>query len=523
MAFYDAREQAAVNMKKYFTTYFNFGQGLLALVTLVMMIGASSSIRAQGLDDALRLSKNELPIGTRAAGLNGAMIGTSGGFDALQWNPAAIAPNEFDEIGLSLYYRQHNSNAQFLGSTLGDNITTLSLGSLGLTSVSPTKRGHLVFGLSYDQVRDYTSSYSFSGVNPASSFLNTQGFVNDPGLGPNTQPNQSYLDQTNLAWQLHLTYNVPDSGVAKLTTPFKGGMLQSGTVSEEGGMHAIRGGAAIDIAEGVSVGAALNVYLGNYTYRRELNEKDIAGQFNSGDSTPLNFRSAQIVDSRDQQQTGVSLKLGLLAYQNQFVKFGATIETPSVYKVNDHFHRSGTSEFFHQSYTSTAAVEPDIVNSYTVTTPLKLGGGVSFSFLGATLLGSASYQDMSQLRFSDSPVDLSSLNNDARKNLRGVLAWQVGAEYVVPIAGLALRAGYGIEPSSYKNDPSAYDAKTLSFGASILMSKSFVLEAAYRHISYTTDHLLYNDVTVQGDPASAAINSDLVKRSEVSLGFGYRF
>jgi hypothetical protein len=93
----------------------------------------------------------------------------------------------------------------------------------------------------------------------------------------------------------------------------------------------------------------------------------------------------------------------------------------------------------------------------------------------------------------------------------------------VPIAGLALRAGYGIEPSSYKNDPSAYDAKTLSFGASILMSKSFVLEAAYRHISYTTDHLLYNDVTVQGDPASAAINSDLVKRSEVSLGFGYRF
>ncbi len=480
-------------------------------------------VRAQGLSDALRVSTNELPSGPRATGLNGSQIGTPGGFDALQWNPAAIAPNEFNEVGVSLYYRGHNSEAQFLGTSLGDNITTMSLGSLGLTSVSPTRRGHLVFGLSYDQVRDYTSSYSFSAVNPNSSFLNTQGFVNDPGLGPKTEPNQSYLDQTNLAWQLHLTYNVPDSGVASLKTPFAGGLQQSGTVTQEGGMHALRGGAAIDIAEGISVGAALNLYYGTYTYRRDLVEKDVAGLFNSGDSTPNNFRSADIIDTRDQEQTGISLKLGLLAYQNDFVKFGATIETPGVYHVSDHFHRSGTADFYHASYVSTPNVETDLTNTYDMTTPLKLGAGVSFHFLGASLMGSANYQDMSQTRFSNSDVDLSNLNDDARKNLRGVLSWQIGAEYIIPFAGIALRAGYGVEPSSYKNDPSTYDTKTLSFGAGVLLSKSFVIEAGYQRVTYTTDHLLYSDLDVAGNPVSAAINVDAVKRDQVSVGFGYRF
>ena len=498
------------------------GASIGFVMTFLLLTGAAT-LHAQGLADALRLSTGELPSGSRSAGLDGSTLGTEGGYDALQWNPAAIAPNETSEMGVGIYYRDHQSAADFFGSNKSDNLTTMSLSSLGLLSVRPTRRGHLVFGLSFDQVRDYTSTYSFSAVNTNSSFLNTRGFINDPGLGTSSTGNRSYLDQTNLAWQLHLTYNVPDSGTASLTTPFRAGMLQSGTVTQEGGMHALRAGAAIDVAEGISIGAALNYYYGNYSYERLLTEKDVAGQFHAGDTAPLSFQQATIRDTRTQDQEGVSLKLGLLAYQNEVIKFGVTIETPSIFYVTDNFHRSGTATFSEATYQSTPDVEPDITDHYNVTTPMKIGAGASVHLLGATFLGSATYQDYSQTRFSNGDVDLSSLNDDARQTLRSVLAWNIGVEYVVPAVGLGLRAGYGIEPAPYKNDPKSYDQKQLSFGASILLSKSLLLEGSYRHITYTTDHQLYSDVTVQGIAAGAFVTNDQVKRDEVTLGFGYRF
>src|SRR5205823_5659544 len=80
--------------------------------------------------------------------------------------------------------------------------------------------------------------------------------------------------------------------------------------------------------------------------RRTYSETDVHNVFSRADSIPpLGFQSATINDTRHQDQTGFSLKLGLLAKPNEHLSFGLTIESPQVFWIHDEFQRTGTSQF----------------------------------------------------------------------------------------------------------------------------------------------------------------------------------
>jgi hypothetical protein len=457
--------------------------------------------------------------------MSGAMTAAVNDYTALAWNPAALTLLEFQEFGLGFWNGAAKSNASFLGSAMEDEISNPALSSIGLGSPIETERGHLAFGLSVDRIADYTRSYRFKAVNPNSSFLNTQSFLQDPGNRGGNYIQE--LDDYNLAWNLFLTYNI-DSNSSALSTPFTGGLEQSGTVTEEGGLNAFRIGGGVDIAENVAIGLTANMYFGSYNYRRVYRETDVNGIFSTPDSLepPLGFKSAEIIDSRNTAQAGFGLMVGLLAAPYEFLRFGLTIETPTWLSFEDEFRRSGKASFrFNREETSSgkANLEGSVVNSYDITTPMRFGAGVAIIEAGATVTGSVSYTDMSQVRFSNSDVDISDLNDRAREALGQVLAIKLGAEYVFAPAGLMLRGGYSIEPSAYKDDPSDYDTKSWSAGFGVLLSKSAILEFAYRNSSSITDHTIYNSFTPDGTDVNAVIDRDELTRHEVSVSFGYRF
>lgn len=496
-----------------------------ALLLTVLFVATQS--RAQGLSDGVRLMRDPLPVGARNAGMNNSLIAGVNDYTALAINPAAIAPIDFREFGLTLYHRAHQSDASFLGSATNTKLGSTDLGSLGFAFKVPTEQGHLAFGISYDRVLDYSNRYGFSAVNESTSFLNTRGFIDDPGkLSTETfDEYKDYLNTYNLAYATYLTNDL-DSLNTALTTRLTSGLQESGTVTEEGGLNALRIGGGVDVAEGLALGATLNVLFGNYDYRRVFHITDVNGRFSGeGGAPPSGFTSATITDTRTQDQTGLNLKLGLLAYPLDFMRFGLTIETPTWYTVEDNFYRQGASFFANgESFRSSADQEPVTVNDYDVVTPIKLGAGVMFTGYNATFTASAQYYSASDLHFENSDADLQDLNNRTPIDLNSVFSWSVGAEYVIPLVGVAFRAGFGIEPSPYSFDiASDYDVQTFSVGASMLLSKSIAVEAAYRNARFTTDHVVYSDRTPDGEQARAIIDSDLVTRSEISLTFGYRF
>ncbi len=513
---------------------------MLKRITFVLtsIIVFSGVAQSQFLSDAVRLSSEPIGTGARAISMGGTGIATANDYSALDWNPAALTLVNSGEVDFSLYFKGHNSTATFLGTSADQSITNTALGSLGYVSNVPTSRGHLSYGISYDRVQDYNTTYSFSAVNPNSSFLDTKGFVNDNGnrFGQSTTDYQNYLFDNNLAWALYLTHNA-DSAHPKLTTPFTGGLQQSGTVTEEGGMNAIRLGAGIDVSENVALGATANIFFGSYDYRRVYTEKDVNNIFTGPQDSlpPDNFQSAEIIDTRHQSQSGFSLKLGLLATPNEHFRIGFTFETPTVYAVEDQFQRTGSSNFRSgtpSSYSSTdvlsnnnvSTLNPIIVNNYDVTTPMKFAGGLAFNIAGLTITGAADFSDQSQLRYSNADVDLSDLNDSARQNLKAVLNWKFGAEYVIKPIGLILRAGYGMNPSPYKGDPSNFGATNISGGLGILLSSYAIAEITYRRTSYRTDHLIYSDIDItSGANVSAIIPTDDVVQNQVIMSFSLRF
>jgi len=493
-------------------------------IFIFLLLSMPCALRAQVIE-GLQLATQPLPSGSRGLAMGGSLISSADGIDALDFNPAAIAPLTSREITISIFNRDHTSTADFFNTSSTASLNAMSLSSLGIAAPFSTTQGHLAVGISFDRVRDYTSSYSFKAVNSTSSYFNTRGFLQDFG-NPTSLTNSQYLLQSNLAYALALTYGVPDSGAYMLTTPFNGGLEQSGTVTTEGGLNAVRIGAGIDIAEGISAGATLNILFGSYNYTMDYQEKDINGVF-ANDSVhlpPFGFQQANITTTLHQDQNGASIKFGLLM-KRSIVNLGLTIETPEAMHISENSVQTGTSSFgTNGQFSSDMASDlPVYVQEYDITTPFRFGAGASIHLLGLTGSASLSYADMSQLRFSNGTFDMSAENDIARDSLRGVLAWQLGAEYTFSLLGLSVRAGYSFEPSPYKGDPTNYGVSAISGGLGFDLSKSVSLEAALRHAIYHTNHAIYNDVTPDGSPASANIYDDAVTRNDVSVTFSYRY
>src|ERR1035437_3802420 len=184
-------------------------RSLALVLTLILLPGA---LIAQQLPDALRLATDPLPSGARSLGMGGGLISAADGYEALDANPAAIAPLSGRDFGITLFNNSHSSTVPYFDQNSTASINAFSLGSLGLAAPFATTQGHLAVGVSYDRQREYNSTYSFNAVNPNSTLFNTKSFLNDPGISAGSFGNQSWLIDNNLAYALNLTNPVSDSG-----------------------------------------------------------------------------------------------------------------------------------------------------------------------------------------------------------------------------------------------------------------------------------------------------------------------
>jgi hypothetical protein len=481
------------------------------------------------INEGVLLSTQPLPTDSRGMAMGGNLISAANGIDALDYNPAALAPIASRIFTIGFFNRDHSSDAQFLGSSSNSQFDQMSISSVGVAAPFATVQGHAAIGISFDRVRDYNSAYSFSAINNNSSYFNTQGFLTQGGYFPLSgfgyQGNSEYFGQSNLAYGLGLTYGIPDTGAYSLSTPITKGMLQSGNVTTEGGLNAVRIGGGIDIAKDISIGATVNILFGTYDFIENYSETNVNHIVtDTGANAPAGFQSATITTALHQDQSGGSIKFGLLV-DKKIAQFGLTVETPQWMHINENSQQYGSANFGANGYFNSDGMGglPLFVEQYDIVTPIKFSAGGSVHLAGFTGSASVSYMNMAQLQFTNSTVDMSSENSFASDSLRGVLSYQIGGEYVIPGIGITVRAGYSFEPSPYKGDPTNYGITAISGGLGFALTKYVDLEAAIRLSTYHTFHTLYNDVTPDNTPVSASVNDDAVSRDDISLTLNYRY
>src|SRR6266542_5707851 len=121
---------------------------LRKIFAALLFLIPGSLLHAQFLTDGVRLSTEPLGLGSRAVAMGGTAISNANDFSALEWNPAALTLLKSDEANLSLFFKGHNSSAQYLGTSKDESITDFAINSFALSSAVPTTRGHLGYALS---------------------------------------------------------------------------------------------------------------------------------------------------------------------------------------------------------------------------------------------------------------------------------------------------------------------------------------------------------------------------------------
>jgi long-subunit fatty acid transport protein len=431
-------------------------------------------INAQDFNDALRLSETGILGGARALSMGNAYTALSNDLSAGLFNPAGFGLIRKLQFNGSINYNSLGNNTTFLGNQVNYSSTSTNLDQFGFVFPVPTAQGSLVFSLGYSQLVDFNRSMKFDGYNSGNTSM-IQSLTNS-----------SSADDRDFTYLLYLNNKVDDS---HNSTAINGKLNQSGKITQEGSINSWFFSGAVEVEKNVFIGATIDIYNGKFKRTSDYYEDDFNGVYASVLLDPTEpktkgFQTFYRNTILDWDIAGWDAKVGLLAKLNEFINVGATIRFPKTFTIKERFNAYGESNFAGASFSTIDADPPfDYSSEYDITTPYEFTFGGAYSDKDLIISADLKLIDYSQMKFS-SGLDnqtRSDINSDIKDLFRTVLNVSAGAEYCLPNTPVSLRAGFMLNPSPYKDDPSEYDKKYITAGVGFKASKSISIDLGYAY------------------------------------------
>ena len=439
---------------------------LSKFVVLFFVLLASANY-SQTISDALRLSYPGIGSSATALGMGNAYNALSYDFSGSFFNPAGLGTADRLEFSGSFLYNSFDNNTNFFNNDINNNSTATNLTQVGFVFPMPTYQGSLVFGLGFNQSKNFNSAMEFNGFNSGNSSMI-----------------QSLLGKGDISYKLYLT---DSSGT---NTPINGRLNQSGDMLESGKINNWSLAGALEVGPGMFVGGTLNIISGNYKSDRRYYEDDTKNNYGGSILTDpaepftADFQSMFINDILDWDISGWDFKLGFLYRFPQFLKIGATIKFPTQYTIKEKYYVEATSQFGVGENLTTVDMDP-INNTleYDIFTPYEFTGAIAYEYVGVTLSAEATLIDYTQMEFGTGiDAGLRSDNNrDIKDVYRSVMNYNLGIEYKIPYPYITLRGGFIMQPSAYDNDPSEFDHKYITAGLGFMPNSVFSIDLAYAY------------------------------------------
>ena len=449
---------------------------ILFLTILILPL----ALQAQTIGDALRVTESGLGVGARALGMGNAYNGISDDASAMYFNPAGLGLIKRFEVAGGLDYSNFGNNATLFNNSTNYSSSSTNFSQIGFVFPFPTLQGSLVFGMSYNKNKDFTSALKFDGFN----------------IGSNSSIQDLTTQNSDIPYNLKLSYplfdNNPIPNWIKDTTLIKGRLNQSGTTLQEGGLDSWTFSGAMEVSKNLFIGGSINVNSGTFKSNREYYEDDTKGIYANLETAPgnaftKNFTTFYRNDILDWEISGWDLKLGTMYQISKIARFGVTIQFPKTFTIKETYTFNAHSEFGNTIVDLPADLHDYYSDKveYDITTPFVLTGAASVNVKGLILSGEATLTDYTQTEFSN-PTGIStsyfaSVNKSMKESLRAVAAINVGLEYTIPQIGVRVRGGFMTQPSPYKGDPSDFDKKYLTGGIGFLADETFAIDVAYAH------------------------------------------
>ncbi len=241
-----------------------------------------------------------------------------------------------------------------------------------------------------------------------------------------------------------------------------GDIIAAGSEFQSGGLYQWGAGIGIDLSPRIAFGGALYLYTGKHDYDWNY------------DLDSLNILSYTKEDLITDNYIGFNMKAALSVRLNQAVAIGMTAETPISFNVEEELNGYVLENGADSSYY-------DYIE-YNVKKPFVFSGGISAQFNNAVLMADFDYTDWSQLEYGDN-IDMEAYNDDIRLYYEDAVRFRFGGEYVIPKAGLSLRAGYFIDPLPIKSEFINNNRNGYSLGVGMLIDQVMTIDLAFVHAS----------------------------------------
>jgi len=441
---------------------------------VLMVIFLPKIANAQFVEDALRYSKPNGIITTRAASMGISYNGLVDDYGALFYNPAGLTLIKQSELSIGLGFTRNSAETNFMDVNEIFKSNNEFITNAGLVSGFMMRDKKVSVGIGYFRESDFYNTMKFGALNPNSSII-----ASESKFGPK-------IDNQNWAYELFLANKSGNT----YSTPYKDSLVQNSLINERGGLHTLAGGIAFDVNPNVSLGASLIGKWGSYTYKRDYAELDILGVYKDVSVDGYNFNNLTLKEDLSQKVSGISGSIGLVAKYENFFRFGANIKFPTWYQFEETFTKRLDANYTNQS---SRYFEYNGENSYNLTTPFVYSAGISLHNSGFTLSSGVEYTDVSQLTFSDANTNLLDLNNVIIQELIGQTTWGFGLEYDPGFLPFAGRISYTKSSSPYSFDiPKAYKS-VFAIGASAYLSEKLRIDGVFRWTEYAELRTNYTD------------------------------
>lgn len=423
---------------------------------------------AQNIDDVLRYSSENLQGTARFQGMGGAFGALGGDLSALSTNPAGGAVFNNSVFTFTGTYFDRNAKADYQGLRTDQKSNSLDINQVGGALVFKTKDQDskwkkISLAFNYDMVQNFDDRVYVRGQNTEgidNYFLDFADGIptEDIRTRDNETLNDAYLDigaaqglgypaqQAFLGFQAGIIDPDPedDTETTYISNAIGGEVSQDfrQRVSGENSKFTVNG--ATQYGENLYFGASMNFH--NVLFDR-LNRYQEESSAADSEITRLTFEN-----SLQTEGSGFSFGVGAIGKVNEFIRLGASYQSPTWYRLTDNFAQRIGSNYRNRNTEIDGSPFLGItIFDYQIKTPGKLTGSIAAVFGQNGLLSlDYGYQDFSNAELRPTSDSFFAAENAfISERLGAVSTVRIGGEY--RIERISLRAGFRYEQSPYED------------------------------------------------------------------------
>ncbi|MCC2545869.1 hypothetical protein LJY25_05390 [Hymenobacter sp. BT175] len=486
---------------------------------------------AQDEVDALRYSRLQFGGPARTLGIGGANVALGSDLGNLTSNPAGLGMFRKSEISFTPGFGQINTEASGTGQRTTNTRNNFHVGNFGLAftsrladddNSSDWRGGTLALGLT--RLNNFNSQFRYNGTvtDDASFFQYLREAPTTSYTGINNQYlKDQYTTLNGVAYGAYLTYldttGTGSSRRVQLKTLSRSGAIrQDETVLTKGSHNQFDIGYGASYQDRLYIGGALGIVSSRYSSVSTFREAE--------DVNSTVFSNFTLRDQLDTDGGGFNVRLGAIYRANDWVRLGASVQTPTFMRLTDSYSRQITTEFGQpvviegKSTTSIAASTQPGEYTYALTTPFRASAGAAvlagkIGFLTAD----AEYVNYSNARLnSDASTgdtyDFEVENQNISSLYQSAVNLRFGAEARYNI--FRVRGGYARYGDPYKNNDFDRTQQFFTGGVGIRQDNFFLdLAGVYTTLNryytpYTiADKTLQPVITVKGNQFTTSVTA----------------